>query len=401
EAQAEARMLMLSAHNILSPASGRPIAVPSQDMIIGVYYLTEQVDGPGTGRVFSSLNEAVAAYEERYSAAGETVSLHTKIKVRMPASKFPVDRFERPAEDGTPKSIVLREYGNNGSSEVLVESSLGRFLLNSAFPDDFPFADHTMKKRDLTEVVGELVVSYDKAVVADSLDRLKALGYEWSTRAGLTISISDVTTPPAKAGLLEKFEGEATKVENQYDRGIITDDERRQQEIEIWTDATNQVTRAMQDLMSSTPFNPIDMMVGSGARGNVMQVRQIAGMRGLVANPKGEIIPRPIKSNFREGLSVLEYFISTHGARKGLADTALRTADSGYLTRRLVDVAQELIVRDDDCGSTRGIWVENVNLEAEHRRTLETRLMGRSLAEDVTLANGEVYSRNLELREEH
>src|SRR5690349_2008885 len=178
EAQAEARMLMLSAHNILSPASGRPIAVPSQDMIIGVYYLTEQVDGHGTGRTFSSLNEAVAAYEERYSAAGETVSLHTKIKVRMPASKFPVDRFERPDEDGTPKSIVLREYGSNGTSEVLVESSLGRFLLNSAFPDDFPFADQTMKKRDITEVVGELVVFYDKAVVADSLDRLKALGYE-------------------------------------------------------------------------------------------------------------------------------------------------------------------------------------------------------------------------------
>ena len=200
----------------------------------------------------------------------------------------------------------------------------------------------SMRKRDITEVVGELVVSYDKAVVADSLDLLKALGFEWSTRAGLTISIADVTTPPQKAGLLEKFEGEAAKVENQFERGIITDDERRQQEIEIWTDATNQVTRAMQDMLAQSPFNPIDMMVGSGARGNVMQVRQIAGMRGLVANPRGEIIPRPIKSNFREGLSVLEYFISTHGARKGLADTALRTADSGYLTRRLVDVAQEL-----------------------------------------------------------
>ena len=201
---------------------------------------------------------------------------------------------------------------------------------------------------------------------------MKNLGYEWSTRAGLTISIADVTTPPAKAGLLEKFEGEAAKVESQYERGIITDDERRQQEIEIWTDATNQVTKAMQDLMQSTPFNPIDMMVGSGARGNVMQVRQIAGMRGLVANPRGEIIPRPIKSNFREGLSVLEYFISTHGARKGLADTALRTADSGYLTRRLVDVAQELIVRELDCESTRGIWVEDVLGDPESYRVLET-----------------------------
>ncbi len=238
---------------------------------------------------------------------------------------------------------------------------------------------------------------YDKAVVADSLDRLKALGYEWSTRSALTISISDVTTPPAKAGLLEKFEGEATKVENQYDRGIITDDERRQQEIEIWTDATNQVTRAMQDLMSSTPFNPIDMMVGSGARGNVMQVRQIAGMRGLVANPKGEIIPRPIKSNFREGLSVLEYFISTHGARKGLADTALRTADSGYLTRRLVDVAQELIVREIACDTQRGIWVEDVLPGVESWRLLETSLLGRCLAEDVTLADGTVVARNTEV----
>ena len=408
EAQAEARLLMLSAHNILSPASGRPIAVPSQDMIIGVYYMTEQVDGgAGTGRVFASLDEAVAAYEERYSAEGETVSLHTKIKVRVPASKFPVDRFPRPTVDdtgdgavGTPTSGVLREYGNNGTSAVLYESSLGRFLLNTAFPDDFPFVDRPMRKRDITEVVSELVVLYDKAVVADSLDKLKALGYEWSTRAGLTISISDVTTPPAKAGLLEQFEGEAAKVESQYDRGIITDDERRQQEIEIWTDATNQVTKAMQDLLQSTKFNPIDMMVGSGARGNVMQVRQIAGMRGLVANPRGEIIPRPIKSNFREGLSVLEYFISTHGARKGLADTALRTADSGYLTRRLVDVAQELIVREIACDTVRGIWVEDVLPGPESWRLLETSLLGRCLAEDLTLADGTVIPRNTEVNDD-
>jgi DNA-directed RNA polymerase subunit beta' len=279
----------------------------------------------------------------------------------------------------------------------LVETSLGRLLLNSAFPDDFPFVDRVMRKRDVTEVVGELVVSYDKAVVADSLDQLKALGFEWSTRAGLTISISDVTTPPSKSELLERFETEAAKVENQFERGIITDDERRQQEIEIWTDATNQVTRAMQDMLAASPFNPIDMMVGSGARGNVMQVRQIAGMRGLVANPRGEIIPRPIKSNFREGLSVLEYFISTHGARKGLADTALRTADSGYLTRRLVDVAQELIIREEDCETNRGIWVEGVEPGADAWRLLETSLLGRSLAEDVTLSDGTVVPRNTEV----
>jgi DNA-directed RNA polymerase subunit beta' len=315
----------------------------------------------------------------------------------MPVGKFPADAFPRPLDDGTPQSIVLREYGTNGSTEVLVETTLGRLLFNSAFPSDFPFVDRVMKKRDVTEVVGELVVSYDKAVVANSLDALKALGFEWSTRSGLTISVADVKTPDAKAGLLEQFEGEAAKVENQFERGIITDDERRQQEIEIWTDATNQVTRAMQDEMASTAFNPIEMMVGSGARGNVMQVRQIAGMRGLVANPKGEIIPRPIKSNFREGLSVLEYFISTHGARKGLADTALRTADSGYLTRRLVDVAQELIVREEDCETTRGIWIEDVLPGVESWRLLETSLLGRCLAEDVTLADGTVVERNTQV----
>jgi DNA-directed RNA polymerase subunit beta' len=304
------------------------------------------------------------------------------------------------ATGGERSAEPTRRNGTNGQTQVLVETSLGRLILNTAFPDDFPFVDQAMKKRDITEVVSELVVLYDKAVVADSLDRLKSLGYEWSTRAGLTISISDVTTPPAKTGLLERFEAEAAKVESQYERGIITDDERRQQEIEIWTDATNQVTKAMQDLMQSEPFNPIDMMVGSGARGNVMQVRQIAGMRGLVANPRGEIIPRPIKSNFREGLSVLEYFISTHGARKGLADTALRTADSGYLTRRLVDVAQELIVREDDCDTGRGIWVEDVLPGIESWRILETSLLGRCLAEDVTLSDGTVVPRNTEVDDE-
>ena len=243
-----------------------------------------------------------------------------------------------------------------------------------------------VRKRDVTEIVGELVELYTKAEVATSLDKLKELGFEYSTRAGLTISISDVRTPAAKAEILDKHEKDAEKVEQQYDRGIITDDERRQKEIEIWTDATNQVTEAMQVELVAKQFNPIEMMVGSGARGNVMQVRQIAGMRGLVANPRGEIIPRPIKSNFREGLSVLEYFISTHGARKGLADTALRTADSGYLTRRLVDVAQELIVRDPDCGSIRGIWVEDVLDDPEHARLLENRLLSRCLSEDVTLA---------------
>ncbi len=192
-------------------------------------------------------------------------------------------------------------------------------------------------------------------MVAATLDALKAAGFHWATRSGVTISIEDVVTPPAKAGILERHEGRAEKVQSQYERGLITDDERRQELIEIWTEATTEVADAMQEAFPKT--NPVFMMVNSGARGNWMQVRQIAGMRGLVANPKGEIIPRPIKSNFREGLSVLEYFISTHGARKGLADTALRTADSGYLTRRLVDVSQDVIIREEDCGTDRGLMM--------------------------------------------
>jgi DNA-directed RNA polymerase subunit beta' len=417
EAQAEARLLMLSAHNILSPAHGRPIATPSQDMIIGAYYMSEQVDGaPGEGRVFSSLDEAVLAYDRRYTPqadGGEVLSLHARIKAWMPAARFPETVFPARLEwdeaawewtAGDADSIVIKRYAGNGNGtgeRVLVETTLGRLLFNEAFPVDFPFVDKILRKRDLTEVIGVLVDTYSRADVATSLDNLKDLGFEFATRSGLTISIADIRTPVAKKGLLDKFEAEAERVEQQYDRGIITDDERRQKEIEIWTEATDQVRDAMQEELRALKFNPIDMMVGSGARGNVMQVRQIAGMRGLVANPRGEIIPRPIKSNFREGLSVLEYFISTHGARKGLADTALRTADSGYLTRRLVDVAQELIVREEDCGSTRGIWIDEVDTEPEHRRVLETRLVGRCLAEDVTLASGEVFGRNLELRDEH
>jgi len=417
EAQAEARILMLSAHNILSPAHGRPITVPSQDMIIGAYYLTETVEGAdGEGRAFGSLDEAILAHEARFEGAAMAdgqgaLSLHARIKVRVPAGRFPAERFPRPLADGTPQSIVLREYGTNGSTQVLVETTLGRLVFNEAFPEDFTFQDRVVRKRDLTEIISQLVEQYERAAVAESLDRLKDLGFDYATRAGLTISIADVKTPSKKAELLDKFEKDAATVETQYERGVITDDERRQKEIEIWTDATDRVRDAMQEEMRAEKFNPIDMMVGSGARGNVMQVRQIAGMRGLVANPRGEIIPRPIKSNFREGLSVLEYFISTHGARKGLADTALRTADSGYLTRRLVDVAQELIVREDDCETSRGIWEEYVvavdggsDAESADRTirdgNLETKLFGRCLAEDLTLPDGTTFPRNTEITEQ-
>jgi len=413
EAQAEARLLMLSAHNILSPAHGRPIAVPSQDMIIGSYYLTELVDGaPGEGRVFASLDEAVMAYDRSRSntvAEEDCLSLHAVIKVRMGPGRFPEELF--PARDAKHEtSAVLKRFGangvtsSNGDGSVLVESTLGRLLFNEAFPPDFPYRAterRGLKKRELTAIVGDLVDQYSKAEVAESLDNLKDLGFEYATRAGLTISIADIKTPPQKAALLEKFEGEADKIEQNFDKGLLTDDERRQLERELWSDATDEVARAMESGLAQDRFNPIEMMVGSGARGNAVQVRQIAGMRGLVANPRGEIIPRPIKSNFREGLSVLEYFISTHGARKGLADTALRTADSGYLTRRLVDVAQELIVRDEDCGSNRGIWVEDIDDEGDNYRFLETRLLGRCLLEKVKLSDGSVLDANFELREDH
>jgi DNA-directed RNA polymerase subunit beta' len=415
EAQAEARILMLSAHNILSPAHGRPITVPTQDMIIGAYYLTEIVDGaPGEGRAFASLDEAVLAHDERLNplegkaneipapvdsdVGVEGVSLHAKIKVRMPAGHFPEDRFPV-RDDEHPDAIVLRRNGSNGDSSVLVETTLGRLMFNEAFPSDFPFHNDAVRKRDLTELASKLVELYPRALVADSLDKLKDLGFEYATRSALTISISDVKTPAAKRQLLDQFEAEADKVEQQFDRGIITDEERRQKEIEVWTEATFKVRDAVQQEMHAEKFNPIDMMVGSGARGDLLQVQQIAGMRGLVANPRGEIIPRPIKSSFREGLSVLEYFISTHGARKGLADTALRTADSGYLTRRLVDVAQELIVREDDCESPRGIWVESVNDEPENLRVLETKLLGRCLVDDIALADGTTLPRNTEVKE--
>jgi DNA-directed RNA polymerase subunit beta' len=409
EAQAEARILMLSAHNILSPAHGRPITVPTQDMIIGAYYLTEVVDGaPGEGRAFSSLDEAILAYDERLGgdgSDGDGVSLHARIEVKVPATRFPEDQF--PDRETDPDSIVVRRnggngagsQGSNGDGSVRVRTTLGRLIFNEALPPDFPFEDRPVKKRDLTEIASALVERYPRAVVAESLDKLKDLGFEYATRSGLTISIADVKTPASKASLLQRFEDEAEKVEGQYERGVITDDERRQREVEVWSDATAKVRDAMQEEMRQEKFNPIDMMVGSGARGNVMQVQQIAGMRGLVANPRGEIFPRPIKSNFREGLSVLEYFISTHGARKGLADTALRTADSGYLTRRLVDVAQELIVREDDCESPRGIWVEHVQDDPESFRLLETKLLGRCLADDVALSDGTVMARNEEIGE--
>ncbi|MFY9587300.1 MAG: DNA-directed RNA polymerase subunit beta' [Actinomycetota bacterium] len=367
EAQAEARILMLSAHNVLSPAHGRPIAVPTQDMVLGLYYLTvEKAEAPGEGRSFTSPAEAIMALEFR------EVDLQAKIKVRLPGKNVGM--------------LAVAQEGETNGAAPRIETTIGRILFNEALPADYPYVNQVVQKKQLVEIVDECADIYDKATLAHILDEFKALGFHWATRAGVTIGVEDVMTPPEKPEILDKYEKKAEKVEDLYRKGVITDEERRQELIEIWTQATDDVRIAME--RHFTPLNPIYMMANSGARGNLMQIRQIAAMRGLVANPKGDIIPRPIKANFREGLSVLEYFISTHGARKGLADTALRTADSGYLTRRLVDVAQDVIIREADCGTERGIPVQvtvvdpaaDVRIPAPH---LDTKLFGRVLAEDV------------------
>ncbi|MCU4183401.1 DNA-directed RNA polymerase subunit beta' [Acidiferrimicrobium sp. IK] len=391
EAQAEARILMLSANNILSPATGRPIVTPTQDMVFGAYYLTLVKDGvTGEGRVFRHLHEVLRAYE------GGDLDLHAKILWRRPqvvAGGTEAGENEALVADGGNDVATSGDPVADATEATEIETTAGRIIFNTALPEDFPFVNDIVGKRNrsIGSIVEVLADRYNRAEVAESLDRIKDLCFRYAAQSGLTISINDVRTPPTKREIIERYEGEAQKAETQFKRGIITDDERRQKEIEIWTSANSEVGKAMEDALHAIPFNPLDMMVDSGARGNPQQVRQIAGMKGLVSNPRGEMIPRPILSSFREGLSVLEYFISTHGARKGLADTALRTADSGYLTRRLVDVAQELIIREDDCGSTRGIWIRDVHQDDDRARTyLETRMDGRVIARDVTLSDGTV-----------
>jgi DNA-directed RNA polymerase subunit beta' len=289
--------------------------------------------------------------------------------------------------DVVPPASWTAPEGWEAGDAVAIETSLGRALFNETLPPDYAFVDSEVDKKVLSAIVNDLAERYPKVQVAATLDALKEAGFHWATRSGVTVSISDVVTPAKKPEILERYEAKAAKVQGQYDRGLITDDERRQELIEIWTQATNEVAKEMEANLPRD--NSIYKMVSSGARGNWMQMRQIAGMRGLVANPKGEIIPRPIKANFREGLSVLEFFISTHGARKGLADTALRTADSGYLTRRLVDVAQDVIIREEDCGTERGlimpIAVETADGGLRRHDDVETSVYARSAAEDVVV----------------
>ena len=374
EAQAEARVLMLSTNNVLSPASGNPIVSPSQDMVIGLYYITECHKELNTAELnFVDFNEAQIAYENGH------IGLQTPINVRV--GELAGDP-EMHSELYGRFSELLTEQPVDGSK--LIQTTLGRLHFNSILPPNFPFIQASVRKPQMKKIIAEAIERYNKAELRVFLDSMKSVGFTFGAKAGLSVAMTDVKTPPSKNQILEKHEAEAEKVEKQFQADVITENERKQKIIEIWNEATEEVQEAMKLELEAEEFNPVDMMVKSGARGNMMQVRQLAGMRGLVANPKGDIIERPIKSNFREGMSVLEYFISTHGARKGLADTALRTADSGYLTRRLVDVAAGIVVKElgDDNIDWRGTK-KKIKIDGKVSRYLHSTLYGRVLSEDL------------------
>ncbi len=375
EAQAEARILMLASNNILKPSDGRPVTLPTQDMIIGLHHLTTLKDGAtGEGRAFSSIAEAILALDQH------SLDLNAKCRIRLEHVYF---------GEGDPAP-----EGFTQGDTVLKETTLGRALFNEMLPTDYPYQEAVADKGKLSAIVNDLAERYPKVEVAAALDRIKDAGFHWATRSGVTVALSDILTPPNKREIVQGYEKLAAKVQDQYDKGLTTDAERRQELIEIWNKCTAEVAKAMEENLPES--NNINRMVTSGARGNWMQVRQIAGMRGLVSNPKGDIIPRPIIASYREGLSVAEYFISTHGARKGLADTALRTADSGYLTRRLVDVSQDVIIREDDCGTSKGldmpIAIQGADGEWTRDPIVESSVYARSLATDATGPKGKVVA---------
>ena len=376
EAQAEARILMLSSNNILKPSDGRPVAVPSQDMIIGLYHLTTPRDGQkNEGHAFSSVSEALMAMDRH------EIELYTKVKIRLDG-----DQFVAPEGWEAPE-------GYQPGDSVLLDCTVGQVLFNQALPKDYPWFSGVADKKGLGSLINDLAERYPMDVVARALDNLKNSGFYWASRSGVTVAVSDIATPAEKPAIMERYEKQAAAIQDDFEIGTIDDEERRQELIKVWTEATDVVAEAMRENLSSHGgLNTIYRMVTSGARGNWMQVRQIAGIRGLVSNPKGEIMPRPIKSSYREGLSVLEYFIATHGARKGLADTALRTANSGYLTRRLVDVSQDVIVREHDCGTRRGLVLPLIDEDGGLHQDVETSIHGRTLAVDVKDEAGNVLA---------
>ncbi len=370
EAQAECRFLLLSPNNLLKPSDGGPVAVPSQDMVLGIYYLTQERPGAkGEGMIFKSVNEAILAYEN------DAATLHSKVKVRV----------SKTMEDG---SVVSN----------IVESTIGRFIFNEIIPQDLGFVDRSkpenaltlevdfhVGKKGLKKILQKVIDNHGATDTAIVLDNIKAMGYKYSTRAAMTVSISDMTVPATKKQLIEDAQATVDRISKNFRRGLVTEEERYKEVIETWKKTDEQLTH---DLLSGLDkYNNIYMMADSGARGSDKQIKQLAGMRGLMADTTGKTIELPIKSNFREGLDVLEYFISAHGARKGLSDTALRTADSGYLTRRLVDVSQELIIRDVDCSEDREIPYMEIKAFADGKESIETleeRITGRVIAETIT-----------------
>ena len=377
EAQAECRFLLLSPNNLLKPSDGGPVAVPSQDMVLGIYYLTQERPGAlGEGKFFKSVNEAILAYENK------ALTLQSRIKVRM----------QKKMEDGS----VLTD---------IVESTLGRFLFNEILPQDLGFVDRSIPgnelklevdflvgKKGLKQILEKVINTHGATKTAEVLDLIKSTGYKYSTRAAMTVSISDMTVPPEKPALIAKAQDTVDKITRNYKRGLITEEERYKEVVETWKETDDILTKALLDGLDK--YNNIYMMADSGARGSDKQIKQLAGMRGLMADTTGHTIELPIKSNFREGLDVLEYFMSAHGARKGLSDTALRTADSGYLTRRLVDVSQELIVREIDCCEGKdeipGMYVESFADGREEIENVQERITGRVSCETIRDKDGEI-----------
>jgi DNA-directed RNA polymerase subunit beta' len=375
KAQIESKVLMLSANNILSPAHGRPLAVPSQDLVLGGYYLTlEKKGAKGEGRVFPDFNTVLLALE-----AGE-VEILSRIRVRY-SGEFMNLETQVDKQDLVHAEVETVE-------KQLIETTVGRVIFNMNLPADVPYINGLLKKRGLQDLVGYCFIKLGNDKTVQMLDTLKETSFGYATRAGISIGIDDMVIPEAKATLLDNAKTEVIEIENQRSAGVITQGERHNKIIDIWHRVTERVSEEMfRDMrkveIESGEFNPINLMADSGARGSREQVRQLAGMRGLMSKPSGEIIETPITANFREGLSVLQYFISTHGARKGLADTALKTADSGYLTRRLVDVAQDVIVNEVDCGTIDGITVSAIMEGGEILEPLRDRLVGRVAQEDV------------------
>ncbi len=392
EAQIEAHTLMLAANNILSPAHGAPIAVPTQDMVLGLYYLTKERKGTkGEGRKFASVDDVLIALE-----MGE---LETQTPIELRYSGRVID-LTKAFDSQNINRVEPVEY-----SKQNLRTTVGRVILNDVLPDEMPFINGLLKKKGMTQLVQYCYLQFGLQITVSMLDRIKELGYRFATRAGISIGIDDMVVPAEKYTLVEQAERDVVEVQNQYQEGAITQGERYNKIIEIWSKVTEAVSDKMfktmeEDDRTGRYLNPIYIMADSGARGSKQQIRQLSGMRGLMAKPSGEIIETPITANFREGLNVLQYFISTHGARKGLADTALKTADSGYLTRRLCDVAQDVIITDQDCGTGEGIAVASIIESGEIIEPLRDRVVGRVALDDVKDYEGNtIVGRNEEITE--